>query len=384
MVLVNMNSFCLAPPPAAATFPWEALMVESELTGDSFSMSTPFLLHSLMDDFDGTPRSLGYSACEIPLKPGLSRSADFFANQQPSDHVHSYPTGTSGFMDGSRKHLPIGSPSNVLGSTAPVNQVLPDLDGDDPTMGLDILSCSDSCGSMEMDQEELGPSCSSLLRLDEYSDRDAFRMPLSSLPRKSKPSKQSPRTLGTPLTQALVPPSKTLHKWTASWSKPRPAGPPEMGPREQQRPHPLPHARPTSSADSQHSLRSATSDPGQDTLALVSRNEAVSSLRMRKCASQQDFAAAIVARDRKRAALGKKAKVRMGVRGGVHKPKTHASGSTAEGHKRDKAAAIVCANCSCTNTPQWRMGPTGPKTLCNACGVRYKKGLPLKMEGGNE
>ncbi|KAK6136173.1 hypothetical protein DH2020_030064 [Rehmannia glutinosa] len=25
-------------------------------------------------------------------------------------------------------------------------------------------------------------------------------------------------------------------------------------------------------------------------------------------------------------------------------------------------------------TPQWRAGPMGPKTLCNACGVRYKSG----------
>jgi hypothetical protein len=23
------------------------------------------------------------------------------------------------------------------------------------------------------------------------------------------------------------------------------------------------------------------------------------------------------------------------------------------------------------------MGPEGPKTLCNACGVRFRKGLPL-------
>jgi len=29
------------------------------------------------------------------------------------------------------------------------------------------------------------------------------------------------------------------------------------------------------------------------------------------------------------------------------------------------------------DTPQWRVGPLGPRTLCNACGVRYKKGLPL-------
>lgn len=33
-----------------------------------------------------------------------------------------------------------------------------------------------------------------------------------------------------------------------------------------------------------------------------------------------------------------------------------------------------CIHCQAENTPQWRMGPTGPKTLCNACGVRYKSG----------
>ncbi|PIA28510.1 hypothetical protein AQUCO_06900048v1 [Aquilegia coerulea] len=33
-----------------------------------------------------------------------------------------------------------------------------------------------------------------------------------------------------------------------------------------------------------------------------------------------------------------------------------------------------CAHCGTEETPQWRMGPMGPKTLCNACGVRYKSG----------
>eukprot|EP00249_Psilotum_nudum_P005200 c18659_g1_i3 orf=1957-2796(+) len=33
-----------------------------------------------------------------------------------------------------------------------------------------------------------------------------------------------------------------------------------------------------------------------------------------------------------------------------------------------------CAHCQTQKTPQWRAGPTGPKTLCNACGVRYKSG----------
>lgn len=36
-----------------------------------------------------------------------------------------------------------------------------------------------------------------------------------------------------------------------------------------------------------------------------------------------------------------------------------------------------CLNCHAIKTPQWRMGPDGPKTLCNACGVRFRKGLPL-------
>ena len=37
----------------------------------------------------------------------------------------------------------------------------------------------------------------------------------------------------------------------------------------------------------------------------------------------------------------------------------------------------ACCNCGAQYSPQWRSGPEGPRTLCNACGVRYKKGLPL-------
>ncbi|CAM8911702.1 unnamed protein product [Rhodiola kirilowii] len=33
-----------------------------------------------------------------------------------------------------------------------------------------------------------------------------------------------------------------------------------------------------------------------------------------------------------------------------------------------------CTHCGSEKTPQWRAGPNGPKTLCNACGVRYKSG----------
>lgn len=36
-----------------------------------------------------------------------------------------------------------------------------------------------------------------------------------------------------------------------------------------------------------------------------------------------------------------------------------------------------CSHCLVQKTPQWRAGPLGPKTLCNACGVRYKSGRLL-------
>uniref|UniRef100_A0A0D6QVA9 GATA transcription factor n=1 Tax=Araucaria cunninghamii TaxID=56994 RepID=A0A0D6QVA9_ARACU len=36
-----------------------------------------------------------------------------------------------------------------------------------------------------------------------------------------------------------------------------------------------------------------------------------------------------------------------------------------------------CSHCLVQKTPQWRAGPLGPKTLCNACGVRFKSGRLL-------
>jgi hypothetical protein len=34
----------------------------------------------------------------------------------------------------------------------------------------------------------------------------------------------------------------------------------------------------------------------------------------------------------------------------------------------------TCLHCGTSKTPQWREGPQGRSTLCNACGVRYKQG----------
>ncbi|KAL5558660.1 hypothetical protein UlMin_034871 [Ulmus minor] len=50
------------------------------------------------------------------------------------------------------------------------------------------------------------------------------------------------------------------------------------------------------------------------------------------------------------------------------KKKEFSNGAASSGEGRK------CLHCATDKTPQWRTGPMGPKTLCNACGVRYKSG----------
>ena len=55
--------------------------------------------------------------------------------------------------------------------------------------------------------------------------------------------------------------------------------------------------------------------------------------------------------------------------------------------KRVKVAdEYVCTDCGTLDSPEWRKGPTGPKTLCNACGLRWakkeKKKTGLSTSGG--
>ncbi|KAK4997188.1 white collar 2 type of transcription factor [Elasticomyces elasticus] len=50
-----------------------------------------------------------------------------------------------------------------------------------------------------------------------------------------------------------------------------------------------------------------------------------------------------------------------------------------DGHKEKKnkklkqADEYVCQDCGTLDSPEWRKGPRGPKTLCNACGLRWAK-----------
>mmetsp|Transcript_31558 Transcript_31558/g.81660 ORF Transcript_31558/g.81660 Transcript_31558/m.81660 type:complete len:415 (-) Transcript_31558:182-1426(-) len=41
---------------------------------------------------------------------------------------------------------------------------------------------------------------------------------------------------------------------------------------------------------------------------------------------------------------------------------------------RKKLARKPCAYCGTTDTPQWRQGLNGERNLCNACGVKFRKG----------
>lgn len=52
----------------------------------------------------------------------------------------------------------------------------------------------------------------------------------------------------------------------------------------------------------------------------------------------------------------------------------------------DSSVMKKCLNCGSTGTPQWRRGPEGAGTLCNACGVKWKHGklaLPKKPQSSS-
>ncbi|URE42403.1 hypothetical protein MUK42_25727 [Musa troglodytarum] len=48
------------------------------------------------------------------------------------------------------------------------------------------------------------------------------------------------------------------------------------------------------------------------------------------------------------------------------------SGSNQSGNS-PSGVIRVCSDCNTTKTPLWRSGPRGPKSLCNACGIRQRK-----------
>ncbi|XP_010527162.1 PREDICTED: GATA transcription factor 7 [Tarenaya hassleriana] len=77
-----------------------------------------------------------------------------------------------------------------------------------------------------------------------------------------------------------------------------------------------------------------------------------------------------------------KAAPKKGNKRGRRKAEAVSSSGGGGGGKEHKARGSCksnqpCSHCGVQKTPQWRMGPLGTKTLCNACGVRFKSGRLL-------
>jgi len=49
------------------------------------------------------------------------------------------------------------------------------------------------------------------------------------------------------------------------------------------------------------------------------------------------------------------------------------SGTGKKGKGDGEGDGQTCLGCGATSTPEWRRGPMGPRTLCNACGLVYAK-----------
>ncbi|KAF2091300.1 hypothetical protein K490DRAFT_34011 [Saccharata proteae CBS 121410] len=57
-------------------------------------------------------------------------------------------------------------------------------------------------------------------------------------------------------------------------------------------------------------------------------------------------------------------------------------GSSEKKKKLKVADEYVCTDCGTLDSPEWRKGPNGPKSLCNACGLRWAKKEKKKQSVG--
>lgn len=67
-------------------------------------------------------------------------------------------------------------------------------------------------------------------------------------------------------------------------------------------------------------------------------------------------------------------------RRGVSRHVCIAASMLADEHQQRAAPPGRCHSCNRAETPEWRRGPDGARTLCNACGLHYAK-LTRKMGG---
>lgn len=75
-----------------------------------------------------------------------------------------------------------------------------------------------------------------------------------------------------------------------------------------------------------------------------------------------------------------------GVGGAAKKPRRRAQAYEDHNHSSSMNQPLgvirVCSDCNTTKTPLWRSGPCGPKSLCNACGIRQRKARRAMMASG--
>jgi len=57
----------------------------------------------------------------------------------------------------------------------------------------------------------------------------------------------------------------------------------------------------------------------------------------------------------------------------VHPTKANKLGIAKPVKKRRNTEHLYCRHCGTTETPEWRRGPDGRKSLCNACGLYFSK-----------
>ncbi|BGO96217.1 hypothetical protein NBRC10512_002140 [Rhodotorula toruloides] len=60
-------------------------------------------------------------------------------------------------------------------------------------------------------------------------------------------------------------------------------------------------------------------------------------------------------------------------RGSVYSEKSRKASSDSGSKASSSNTGRICQNCGRTDSPEWRSGPNGNKTLCNACGLRWAK-----------
>jgi len=304
MVLVNAESFCMANL-GPATAGWGAdFFGAKNMSGDLFSLAPLSVRDSIHGKDDGADwvRSM--------------------FSQKDYGSGYTYPS-VGGFID--LDPLP-----------------LPNLDGDDPSMGLDIMTSSESCNSTSRDYETHTDAAPSAI-INDWAQRTVQKRS----PKHSQQSKVATVTKFAdiePVVQSKPPAGRLQHPCS-----------------------------PTSSLDD--SLSVAT-DPGnsastddESAATGMSRSASFPSMRIAPAPVRVPSAARRTVKSKPKTS-SPKASI---------SPVLSISANHRRINKRDKGARIVCVNCNSSSTPQWRMGPTGPKTLCNACGVRFKKGLPLRM-----